>query len=324
MSYNKADYVRIKAEYAIKYQRAHQEADARREELYAAIPRIWELDRVLSRTGMELMQIVSRGSREEVEAKVATVKERNDALRREREALLVEHGYAPDFSDVRYECAACGDTGFVETKMCDCMRRALVKAGYESSGLGGLIRTQCFENFSLDYYRQSEDSYRLMNLAVTLLRNFAESFGEDTYRSFLLFGGTGLGKTHLSTSVAKVLIERGFDVHYVTSVRMMSDFEAKRFGRGEESCDMTRYYEAQLLVVDDFGTEVVNQFTSACIYDVINTRINNRKSTLINTNLSKKEMEQKYGERVASRLFGEFQPIRFVGTDVRFQKLKKQ
>jgi DNA replication protein DnaC len=60
------------------------------------------------------------------------------------------------------------------------------------------------------------------------------------------------------------------------------------------------------------------------MYDVINARINNRKSTIINTNLSHKEVEQKYGERIASRLFGEFNPIRFMGVDIRRQKLTKK
>ena len=73
--------------------------------------------------------------------------------------------------------------------------------------------------------------------------------------------------------------------------------------------------------MDDFGTEMVNQFTISCFYEVINTRINLGKCTIINTNLSRKDMETKYGERIASRLFGEFYPILFRGADIRFQKL---
>lgn len=324
MAYNRDDYIRIKAEYTTKYAKAHEQADRRREQLYESIPAVKDIDRILSRTGLEIMQAAMKETGTSVEERITALKHRNAELMEKRAALLCEHGYAPDFSDVRYECEACGDTGFVGTKMCDCMRRALVLAGYESSGLGGLIRTQCFENFSLDYYRQSEEVYRYMNMAMVTLRNFAESFSEDTYRSYLLFGGTGLGKTHLSTATAKVLIERGYEVLYVTALRMLGDFESKRFGNGESVRDTARYYDAQLLIVDDFGTEVINQFTASCVYDIINTRINHCKSTIINTNLSKKEVEQKYGERVASRLFGEYQPLRFVGTDVRFQKLKKK
>ena len=323
MGYNREDYIRIKAEYTTKYIKARERADARREELYGAIPEVRELDRILSRTGLEIMGIVTRESRESAEQKILSLKERNAELLHTREQLLVANGYAPDYSDVKYECEACGDTGFVNTKMCDCMRRALVLAGYESSGLGGLICTQSFENFSLEYYRNG-GGYESMTRSVMALRHFAENFSEDTARSYLLVGGTGLGKTHLSTAVAKAVIDRGHDVLYVTSVGMIGDFEAKRFGNGEGERNTTRYYDAELLIIDDFGTEVINQFTVSCMYDVINSRINNRKSTIINTNLSHKEMEQKYGERIASRLFGEYNPIAFVGVDIRRQKLTKK
>lgn len=323
MGYNREDYIRIKAEYTTKYIKAREKADARREELYGAIPEVRELDRILSRTGLEIMAAITQQSREVAETRVAALKERNGEILNKRAQLLVAHGYAPDYSDVKYECERCGDTGFVNTKMCDCMRRALVLAGYESSGLGGLIHTQSFDNFSLDYYRNGGD-YEMMKRSVAILRHFGESFSEDTYRSYLLVGGTGLGKTHLSTAIAKTVIDRGFDVLYVTSVGMIGDFESKRFGNGESEHDTARYYDAQLLIIDDFGTEVVNQFTVSCMYDVINARINNRKSTIINTNLTHKEVEQKYGERIASRLLGEFNPILFKGVDVRRQRLMKK
>jgi DNA replication protein DnaC len=138
----------------------------------------------------------------------------------------------------------------------------------------------------------------------------------------LLIGGTGLGKTHLSTSVAKAVIERGFDVLYVSAIDMFSDFEKKQFGNGEGYVDNTRrYFECDLLIIDDLGTELTNQFTVSCLYNVINSRINSARSTFINTNLSKKEIESKYAERITSRLFGEYYPLVFSGIDIRKQKM---
>lgn len=111
-----------------------------------------------------------------------------------------------------------------------------------------------------------------------------------------------------------------FDVFYVTAVGMLGDFEDKRFGNGDEENKTERYYTADLLIIDDLGTELVNQFTLSCLYDVINSRINNRRCTFINTNLNKNEIEAKYNERITSRLFGEYYPIPFTGTDIRKQK----
>ena len=147
MSYNQQDFSRIRAEFSKKYLVAQERANRRRLELHAALPQVAELDRLLAGTGMEIMAIIAEGG--ETEARLASVRRRNEELLAERKRILRENGYPEDYSDIQYECARCGDTGYVDTAMCDCMRRALVEAGYESSGLGALIQTQSFENFSL-------------------------------------------------------------------------------------------------------------------------------------------------------------------------------
>lgn len=323
MSYNREDYVRIKAEFSQKAFAAHRRARGRQTELYERIPEVWEIDRLLSKTGMEIMAVITEGK--DVEKRIADIREKNDLLQKERGEILRKNGYPENYSDVQYECEACGDTGFLETRMCDCMKRALILAGYESSGIGELIKTQSFDNFSLEYYRGDGGNYEGVRYAFQNLRAFAESFEKDTYRNHLLIGGTGLGKTHLSTSVAKKVIERGFDVLYVTATGLLADFEAKRFGNGAAlKHEIERYSDAELLIIDDLGTEIVNQFTLSCVYDVINERINRRRSTIINTNLSKKDLETRYNERISSRLFGEYIPFMFCGKDVRQQKILKK
>ncbi len=323
MSYPKETYVRIKAEFSKKYLEAQRVAQMHSAELHANIPEVASLDRRLSMTGMEIMDAVMSGGN--TEAKLAEVQARNEQLLAERAALLRAYGYPEDYSDVHYECEKCGDSGFVDLKMCDCMKRALTEAGYEASGLGGLIRTQSFDNFSLGYYTGTVEGRERMETYVRNLRNFAETFGENTYRNYLLIGGTGLGKTHLSTAVAKTVIERGHDVLYVTALGMLGDFEARRFGDGVGlRNDPARYTEADLLIIDDLGTEVNNQFTVACLYDVINQRINQRKSTIINTNLSSRELETRYHERITSRFFGEYVPIVIEGKDVRKQRVERK
>lgn len=322
MGYNRKDYIRIKNEYTNKYLKARREADMRREDIYFKLPEVKQIDIALSGTGREIMGVISSG-KGGTEEKIAALRERNQKLLERRAQLLKAGGFPEDYSDIRYECDKCADSGYVDGMMCECMKKALVLAGYESSGLGGLIRTQSFDNFSLDYYKTGGANYDAMQMFVGSLRGFAENFGGDTYRNFLLLGGTGLGKTHLSTAVAKTVIDKGFDVFYVTAVGMVEDFENKRFGDGDEENKTERYYTADLLIIDDLGTELVNQFTLSCFYDVINSRINNRKCTFINTNLNKNEIESKYSERITSRLFGEYYPLPFTGTDIRKQKRMK-
>ena len=323
MGYNRENYKRIREDYQTKYLRARDAADARRLELHSRIPAVAELDRALSETGLEIMRVTLAGG-EDREAKLAAVRERNQLLLSARAELLERAGYPADYSSIRYECTRCGDSGYVDGKMCTCMRRALTLAGYESSGIAELLRTQTFETFSLEFYRRNPEILERMAHNLKVMREYAENFSTERMTNLLLMGDTGLGKTHLSSAVAKAVIDRGYDVRYVTAVGMLADFEYQRFGNsinGDEGENVACYYDCDLLIIDDLGTEVINQFTLSCIYNVINIRLTRRKSTVISTNLKQRDLRDKYWDRVTSRLFGEYQPLMFEGTDIRRMKI---
>ncbi len=327
MGYNKENYKRIRAEYETKALRAQEEAELRRAELYAAIPELGNLDRQLSGVGLRILQAALQ--RENTEQRVAELRRENEAIVLRRAELLRANGYPANYSEPQYECEKCSDTGYVGIKMCSCMRRRIIEAGMHSSGLSTLMKTQSFENFSLDYYRAKPEELRIMQHNYQMAKQYAESFSADEGReppkSLLMLGGTGLGKTHLSTAIARVIIERGYDVFYNSSIGMLSDFEAKRFGNGlasDGTDDTARYTECDFLIIDDLGTEVVNQFTLSCLYHVINTRLNLQKPTLISTNLTSSELRKTYTDRITSRLMGEYLLLPFYGTDVRKQKIQ--
>jgi DNA replication protein DnaC len=196
--------------------------------------------------------------------------------------------------------------------------------GYKSSGIGNLIKNQNFNNFSLECYKSNPEHYKIMNFVYNTLKSYACDFKARKNDNFILFGGTGLGKTHLSSAVAGRVIESGFDVIYVSVVEMLSDFEHQRFGSSgysNEGNNVNRYYNADLLIIDDLGSEITNQFTTSCIYNLINTRLNKKVSTIISSNLNQNELRARYWDRITSRIFGEYTPLVFVGKDIRMQKL---
>ena len=322
MGYNKENYRRIRTEYQTKYLRAYAEADRRTEEVHAKSPEIAAIDRELSMTGVEIA-MASLGTGAAYREKLAAVEQKNLDLQARRAVLMEALGYPADYTKPPYECPLCMDTGFVDTKMCSCMRRELVLAAYESSGLGQLMRTQSFESFSLKYYANDPALLAQMKQNFELLRRYAEEF-DASADSLIFFGATGLGKTHLSTSIARRVIDRGFDVYYTGAIQMFADFEAVRFGNTEGAADPSRYTDCDLLILDDLGTEVTNQFTNSCLYLVINNRINLGKPTIINTNLTGKEIQTRYTDRIASRILGDFKPFLFAGVDIRRQKLSEK
>lgn len=327
MGYNKENYARIREAYKTKYLKAYAEADRRTAEIHAKSPEIAEIDRRLSSCGAEIA-LAAIGAGDAYKTRLAEIEQKNKALQARRAVLLAEFGYPKDYTLPPYECPRCKDTGFLEdARMCDCMRRELILAAYESSGLGSLMQRQSFENFDLNYYGTVGEERRRMQENFETLRAYAESFDLGA-ENLMLVGGTGLGKTHLSTAIARRVIDRGYDVFYTGSIEMFAEFEQARFGFGGEKQAaneaLSRYTDCDLLILDDLGTEHTNQFTSACLYMVLNNRINLRRPTVISTNLTGKEIFEKYAERITSRLFGEFRPLSFVGTDVRRQKLNRR
>lgn len=324
MGYSSENVRRVRETFKNKYMLAQNEAEARRLELWGKLPEVRELDRAISALGLEAVRATVGGG-ENASEKIFALKEQSLALQAERAALLVKNGYPEDYTAVHYECEKCGDTGYVDTKMCDCMKKALILAGYESSGLGKLMQTQTFDSFSLDFHRRSREGFEKMKHNYEYIKRFAEEFSSSKCVNIAMFGGTGLGKTHLSTAAAKTVIDRGYDVLYVTAVGMISDFEKERFGSGYSDTDVEslgRYYDCDLLIIDDIGTEVTNQFTVSVLYNVINTRLAKMKSTVVSTNLTPNELRTRYWDRIASRIFGEYTLLLFEGVDVRMQKLR--
>ena len=321
MGYNNSVYKKIYDEYSQKYLIAREDAVRRERELHAKLPEVAKIDRALSLTGLEIFSASLEGG--DTKAKIAEIRAKNEDLQAKRSAILVANGYPADYSDVKYECTKCGDTGFVDNKMCSCMREALVLAGIENSGFASLIHEQSFENFSLDYYSKNANNLEIMRRNRDFLLSYAEGFDERTSPSILLMGGTGLGKTHLSSATARRIINRGKDVFYTGAIDLFEQFELQRFKSysNEPNELIERYFECDLLIIDDLGTEMINQFSVSTLYNLVNDRLTRRKPTIISTNLSKDDIKKKYTDRITSRLFGEFQVLFFMGTDVRAQKL---
>lgn len=320
MGYNIANYRRVQTAMDERRRRAIELAELHTAELHTKCPELREIDTAIRSVGMRLFREALAGG-DDLADRIAAIRREHEDLQAARAALIASLGYTESYTEPQYTCSACEDTGFVESRMCECMRRALVEEGIRSSGIGRLIHTQRFENFSLDYYREPLDRERAA-YALAKCRQYAETFSPKS-RNLLLIGPTGLGKTHLSTAVARTVLERGYDVVYETVQNILSDFEYDRFKSGYSDAPARgeRYLACELLIIDDLGTEQLTQFTLATLYHLINTRLNQGRQTVINTNVTGEELQARYESRITSRLLGEYDVLLFSGNDIRMQKL---
>ncbi|MBE6687204.1 MAG: DNA replication protein DnaC [Ruminococcaceae bacterium] len=306
---------------------ARMTSELHRTEINSKFPEIKALNDKIADTYSEIVATFGR-PKEEVRAVIEDIEKRNLVLQEKRNALLVKNGYPENYMDINYHCPVCQDEGYVlgTIKECKCYRAELSRIALEESGLGSLVKSQTFESFDLDFYKSSQSEYEQMKHNYLYLMAYVDSFDPDDSPSLIFIGATGLGKTHLSTAVASGVIAKGYNVVYESSQNILSDFEREKFRRDSSSQDQRmpdteRYFDCDLLIIDDLGTELTNNFTVTVLYNLINSRANDRKPVIINTNLSIKEINTRYDQRITSRLLGSFQPLQFFGKDIRMQKL---
>ena len=313
------NFDKIKTEYETKRANAIKDAEARTLTLHAQYPALKAIDGKLRATGINILGEAMKG-KNGLEERLKALEEENLELQKQRKDLIEALGLPSDCTDPHYECKECSDTGYIGINMCRCFKAALAKCTFENSGLGSLLKDQAFDTFDLSYYNDNPANHERMKKNLEKCRIYADTFAEGS-PNLILIGATGLGKTHLSTSIAKKVIEKGYRVVYDSSPNVFNDFNKEQFKN--ESGLTDKYFECDLLILDDLGTEMITSFTVFSLYNLINTRLNTGKCTIINTNLSIDELRKAYTDRITSRIFGCFEPLMFTGKDVRMQKLQK-
>ena len=302
---------------------AENEAAVRQKEIYEKFPQIEEIRRMLTQTASELSRMIIRRSPEYREA-FAKIRQRNTESRQMITSILKSAGYPEDYLDVHYRCAECSDTGFTADGMCGCMKRLISKIASEELNRSANMPMADFAHFSLDYYRGCTEGnincYDKMSNILDFCIKYCDSFSHSS-KSLLMIGRTGVGKTHLSMSVAKEVIAKGCSVIYGSAVNLLRNVEKEHFGRGgEENGVLESLLECDLLIIDDLGSEFHSPFNESALYNIINSRMNMGIPTIISSNYTLEELYQTYNERIISRIAGYYEVLYFSGRDIRQQK----
>ncbi len=252
-------------------------------------------------------------------------------LQRQREELLSRLGKPKDYLDEIVTCPLCRDTGFLENgRRCSCLEALISLHMGANSNLTDLMKEQTFDkvDYSLFANQPQENGRSPLNHMKSIYikgMQFAETF-DKTHASLLLMGNAGTGKTFLSGCIANHAISRGKSVYYQTAFRLFELLEKQKFDRllpeeEEQAVYAARQIrQADLLIIDDLGTEFITAYSGAAIFDIINSRQLSGKSTVLSTNLNLEGLEKVYSKRFTSRLWGSFEIIPFIGQDLRMQK----
>lgn len=237
-----------------------------------------------------------------------------------KKGLLLSAGLPADYLEPVYDCPDCQDTGYTDGRKCHCFKQAEISLLYEQSNISRQLEKENFSILSYEYY-QGEDLRRFQS-AVEAGKKLIENYDFD-YHNLFFYGTVGTGKSFLSGCIAKELIENGHSVLYFSAVRFFETLSQISFdykNKDELHGMYQDLYQCDLLIIDDLGTELTNNFVTTQLFSCLNERHMRRKPTIISTNLSLEELRNRYSDRIFSRIMSNYQIYKLSGPDIRIHK----
>ena len=320
MPLSNSQYDSIVHTYEEKQNRNRHLLEERRNHVYKHIDGYRELEDSISSVSVAQGKKLLDGDESALAELRLLLKELSEA----KKGLLLSAGLPADYLEPAYDCPDCPDTGYIGNRKCHCFKQAEIMLLYEQSNISRLLEKENFSVLSYEYY-QGEDLTRFRN-AAEASKKFAENFDFD-YHNLFFYGTVGTGKSFLSGCIAKELIENGRSVIYFSAVRLFETLSQISFDhKSKEELHSTHHdlYQCDLLIIDDLGTELTNNFVTTQLFSCLNERHMRRKPTIISTNLSLEELRNRYSDRIFSRIMSSYQIYKLSGPDIRiYKKLNK-
>lgn len=334
MKLSNSDYELIMRDYDSKQYKSNTLLLERKAKLYETVPEIKEIENELASESAALAKKSASLTNEEFKELARLLTEKKERAQTEKQRLMEENGFPTDYLTDIFECPSCKDTGYADGKKCHCFEKKARLLLKNRELLSKLPSNARFSLFREDYYSAddvSEETGKTSRdnalAALSLAKDFVSRFGEEK-ENMLIFGNTGTGKTFLASCIANEIAEAGHSVSFVTAFQFFGLLEKLAFHKSDTDYSKVEdsvhfLLSSDLLVLDDIGTEIINSFTLTKLYEFINDRILNGKSTLITTNFDPQTINKVYGERILSRLAGNYSFIKLTGSDIRLMKGSK-
>ena len=230
------------------------------------------------------------------------IKQNLETLRVEKAKVLKQMKLDQSDLKPKYSCKLCGDSGFVYGKPCECYKKRknveLIKA------FGLLASKDCsFDGFDTKICSNPKQAENLDKIAK-ILKKWADKYPNNLKNNLIISGKTGVGKTHLSSCLANELLKKDVSVCFITAFDLNESFL-----KYHTSFDKTKsswiepFIETEVLFIDDLGTEpILKNVTKNYLYLVLSERERFNRPVVITTNLMLDELNNRYDERICSRL----------------------
>ena len=331
MGLTNSQYNKLILEYDARRLRAERQKDERYREVCDKIPEFAALDKSSSSS---MADMIRRSINSESTTGPVISEEFISDIKSRKAGLLMSHGYPADYLDVRYTCPDCKDTGYTGGRKCHCFIEASINLIFDQGGLRDILTRECFDSFSLEFYPDGEKdsstgrtSRENAEHALSYARSYCDGFNTDhAGENLYIFGQTGTGKTFLTHCITGELIRKGHSAIYLTASALFDIIADSRFRKDTVAGRSNSYSPdditgADLLVIDDLGSENPNNFTVSALFNLLNDRASRSKSVVISSNLDLSKIRDIYSERIFSRIAGGYKLIKlYTDCDIRLKR----
>ena len=219
MGYKKEYYIKALADIAKRRLTADELAKKNLLSVYFSHPDIKELDDKMNALGLLAVKSAVKLSGAE---EIINFKKEYEIINAQKQELLSKYNISLSSLKPSYCCENCNDTGYVNGELCACAKKTAKEYYFNDLCEKMPLEKSTFGSFDLSLY--PDDAQNNMQEIFNFSKDYADNF-TNASKNLLFLGRTGLGKTHLSLSIANIAIDKGYGVIYGSSQNFFNQIQ---------------------------------------------------------------------------------------------------